>query len=113
MEEIKHTENSSIPLVKDFSSFIKKQCVVVETLLNDESFLQTMGEDPVFLIEELPSFMLKEENNKESLKDTPILEEHFVDMHEVIPQPKFTPVAEQVDSDGDDFWEEMEFFSHP
>jgi hypothetical protein len=61
-------------------------------------------------VEELPSFMFEEEGNKESLKDISILEEQYVDMHEVVPQPMCAPIAEQEDSDGDDFWEEMEVF---
>lgn len=31
-------------------------------------------------------------------------------MHEVVPQPMCAPTAKQEDSDGDDFWEEMEVF---
>jgi hypothetical protein len=51
-----------------------------------------------------------EEEEKESLKDSSILEEHYADIHEVVPQPMCVPAAEQEDLDGDSFWDEMEVF---
>ena len=50
------------------------------------------------------------EDEKKSLKDSSILEEQHVDMHDIVPQPMHTTVAKQEDSDEDNFWDELEVF---
>lgn len=50
------------------------------------------------------------EDEKESLKDSFVLKEKHVDMHEVAPQPMHTTTTKQEDSNEDKFWDELEVF---
>lgn len=75
-----------------------------------EELTKHKEEDHVLLFEEIPSSMCEEEDKNKSLKDSSVLEEQHANMHEVFPQPMCAPIVEQVDSDGDHFWDEMEAF---
>ncbi len=50
------------------------------------------------------------EDKKERLKGSSVLEEEHVDMHQVVPQPMYLTIAEQEDSNEENFWDELEMF---
>ena len=78
-----------------------------EPLKEDEDLLQVEKEEDHFFQQ---TFLHDVDDGKESLKDSSILEEEHVNMHEVAPQSMHTIVVEKEDSNEEIFWDELEVF---
>ena len=78
-----------------------------QPLEDNEDLLQAKEEEDHMLQKKV---LHNVDNGKESLKDSSVLEEEHVDMHEVVPYPIHITATEQKDSDEETFRDDLEMF---